>query len=257
MFDWANEAVLRQAQLAEELAALKLNHDKLERRVTEETAHFKALERTRTEFESEHDSFFRDLLNEKKLKIRTQEQILSTARVDDVKLAALRAKARSDKSEVASRHPDAVKSSRKGKRKAESAADDADDDDDDEMDVDEQSVSPGEELSEVEQTTEDEETASEPEPESELEPEPKSKNLSRSSGRKKAGQGSSPSASKPATKSNKPPSSNRRGKSPVVTANDEDEEMPAPRALPFGRKPKPVPDPADEEETASESSQLD
>lgn len=260
MFDWANEAVLRQAQLAEELAALKLNHDKLERRVTEETAHFKALERTRTEFESEHDSFFRDLLNEKKLKIRTQEQILSTARVDEAKLAALRAKARSDKSEVASRHPDAVKSSRKGKRKAESAADDADDDDDDdEMDVDEQSVSPGEELSEVEQTTEDEETASEPEPEpeSEPEPEPKSKDLSRSSGRKKAGQGSSPSASKPATKSNKPPSSNRRGKSPVVAADDEDEEMPAPRALPFGRKSKPVPDPADEEETASESSQLD
>ncbi|KAK7723722.1 hypothetical protein SLS64_000051 [Diaporthe eres] len=250
MFDWANEAVLRQAQLAEELAALKLNHDKLERRVTEETAHFRALERARTEFESEHDSFFRDLLNEKKLKIRTQEQILSTARVDEAKLAALRAKARSGKSEVASRHPDAVGSSRKGKRKAESAADDADDDDVDEMDVDEQSVSPGDELSDVEQTTEDE-TASEPEPEPE--PESKSKNPSRSWGGKKAGQGSPPSASKPATKSNKPPSSNRRGKSPVVAADDEDEEMPAPRALPFGRKPNPVPDPADEESTASES----
>ncbi|KAG6360643.1 hypothetical protein INS49_011708 [Diaporthe citri] len=249
MFDWANEAVLRQAQLAEELAALKLNHDKLERRVTEETAHFKALERTRTQFESEHDSFFRDLLNEKKLKIRTQEQILSTARVDEAKLAALKAKARSDKSEVASRHPDAVGSSRKGKRKAESAADDTDDDDIDEMDVDEQSVSPGEELSDVEQTTEDEETASEPEPE----PKPKSKNPSRSSAGKKAGQGSSPSASKATTKSNKPPSSNLRGKSPVVAADDENEEMPAPRALPFGRKPKPVPDPADDESTASES----
>lgn len=250
MFDWANEAVLRQAQLAEELAALKLSHDKLERRVTEETAHFKALERARTQFESEHDSFFRDLLNEKKLKIRTQEQILSTARVDEAKVAALRAKARSDKSEVASRHPHAVGSSRKGKRKAGSAADDSDNDDIDEMDVDEQSVGPGEELSEVE-LTEDEETASEPEPEPE--PEPKSKNPSRSSGGKKAGQGSSPSASKPATKSSKPPSSNLRGNSPVVAADDEDEVMPAPRALPFGRKPKPVPDPAEDEETASES----
>lgn len=247
MFDWANEAVLRQAQLAEELAKLKLKHDKLESRVTEETARFEELQHTKTEFESEHDSFFRDLLNEKKLKIRTQQQILSTAHVDEAKLAALKAKSRSGKSEVASRNPDAVGSSRKGKRKAESAADDTDDDGTDDMDVDQQSVSPDQELSDIEQTTEDEETASEPEPE------PKSKNPTRSSGGKKTERGSSPSASKPAAKSNKPPSSNLRGKSPVVAADDEDEEMPAPRALPFGRKRNPVPDPADDESTASES----
>lgn len=243
MFGWANEAVLRQAQLAEELAQLKLEHDKLQSRVTKETAHFDELERTKTDFELEHDSFFRDLLNEKKLKIRTQQQILSTAHVDEAKLAALKPKARSGKSEVASRRPDAVGPSRKGKRKAESAADDTDDDDIDEMDVDE--------LSDAEQSTEYEETASEPEPEPE--PEPKSKNHTRSAGGKKAGEGSSPSASKPAAKSNKPPSSNLRGRSPVGVADDDDEGMPAPRALPFGRKPKPVPDPADDESTASES----
>lgn len=254
MFDWANEAVLRQAQLAEELAVLKLEHDKLQSRVTKETAHFDELERTKTDFELEHDSFFRDLLNEKKLKIRTQQQILSTAHVDEAKLAALKAKARSGKSEVASRRSDAVGSSRKGKRKAESAADDTGDDDDiDDMDVDEQSVSPDQQLSEMEQSTEYEDTASEPEPEPEPRPEPKSKNHTRSAGGKKAGEGPSPSASKPAAKSNKPPSSNLRGRSPVVMADDEAEEMPAPRALPFGRKPKPVPDPADDESTASES----
>lgn len=255
MFDWANEAVLRQAQLAEELAKLKLKHDKLESRVTEETARFEELQQTKTEFESEHDSFFRDLLNEKKLRIRTQQQILSTAHVDETKLAALKAKSRSGKSEIASRHPVAVGSSKKGKRKAESAADDTDDDGTDDMDVDQQSVSPDQELSDIEQATEDEETASEPEaePEPEPEPEPKSKNPTRSSGGKKTVRGSSPSGSKPAAKSNKPPSSNLRGKSPVVAADDEDKEMPAPRALPFGRKPKPVPDPADEESTASES----
>lgn len=252
MFEWANEAVLRQAQLAEELAQLKLDHDKLESRVTQETAHFKALQDTKAQFESEHDSFFRDLLNEKKLKIRAQQQILSTAHVDEAKLAALKAKSRSDKSEVASRHPDAVGSSRKGKRKAESAADSTDDDDVDEMDVDEQSVSPGQELSDEQQTTEDEETASEPEPDSEPEPQSKSQKPTRSSGGKKVGGASSPSASKPAAKSNKPPSSKLRGKSPVVSADDEDEKMPAPRALPFNRKAKPVADPMDDEETASE-----
>ncbi|KKY37334.1 hypothetical protein UCDDA912_g02679 [Diaporthe ampelina] len=240
MFAWADEAVMRQTQLAKELAQLKLKHAELHELVTKETANVKALVRSKEEFESEHDSFFRDLLNEKKLKIRAQEQILSTAHVDEAKLATLNAKAKPGK-------PEAVGSSRKGKRKAESLGDETNDDEDgiDKMDVDEQSISPAQELSDVEQTT-DEETASEPEPE------PKSKNPTRSTGGKKAGEGSSPSASKPATKSNRPPSSNLRGKSAAVASGNEDEEMPAPRALPFG-KAKPVPDPADDESTASES----
>ena len=233
---------MRQTQLAKELAQLKLKHAELHELVTKETANVKALVRSKEEFESEHDSFFRDLLNEKKLKIRAQEQILSTAHVDEAKLATLNAKAKPGK-------PEAVGSSRKGKRKAESLGDETNDDEDgiDKMDVDEQSISPAQELSDVEQTT-DEETASEPEPE----PEPKSKNPTRSTGGKKAGEGSSPSASKPATKSNRPPSSNLRGKSAAVASGNEDEEMPAPRSLPFG-KAKPVPDPADDESTASES----
>lgn len=245
MFAWADEAVMRQAQLAEELAHLKLKHAELHELVTKETANVQALVRSKEDFESEHDSFFRDLLNEKKLKIRAQEQILSTAHVDEAKLAALNAKTKPGRSE-------AVGSSRKGKRKAESLADETTDDEDDidKMDVDEQSSSPGQDLSDVEQTT-DEDTASEPEPEPE--PEPRSKNPTRSTGGKKAGGSSSPSASKPATKSDKPPSSNLRGNSPAVSSGSKDEEMPAPRALPFGRKGKPVPDPADNESTASES----
>lgn len=245
MFAWASEAVLRQAQLAEELAELKLKHDDLEKRVDEETAKFKALEHSKNEFESEHNSFFRDLLNEKKLRIRKQEQILSTAHVDEAKLAALRAKAKSRKSEAIPRHPDSVEASRKAKRKAESQADNTDGNDVDRMDVDEQSVISGQELSDVEQTTE-EDTASEREPESD--PEPTSKYPTRASGAKKAGGDSSLSASKPVSKSNKPPND----KSPAAAA-DEDEQMPAPRSLPFGRKAEPVPYPADDESTASES----
>lgn len=242
MFAWADEALTRQAQLAEELAELKLKYARLNRCFSDETARFEELVQSKNAFESEHDSFFRDLLNEKKLKIRTQEQILSTARVDDqAKLAALKAKARSGKSEVASRHPEAVASSRKGKRKAASPADDTDEDDVDAMDVDEPSVGPGQGLSDFEETTE-EETASEPEPDPE--PEPQSRSPTRPSDDKKAGGGPSPLTSKATAKSNK---------SPVVVADDEDAEMPAPRALPFGRKAKPVPDPADDESTASES----
>lgn len=247
MFAWASEAVLRQAQLAEELAELKLKHDHLEKRVGEETAKFKALELSKNDFESEHNSFFRDLINEKKLKIRTQEQILSTAHVDEAKLAALKAKAKPAKSEATSRRPGAVGSSGKGKRKAEPHADDAGRADVDGMDVDEQSVMSGQELSNIEQATE-EDTASEHEPESE--PEPTSKQPTRSPGAKKAAGDSSHSSSKPASKSNKP--SNLQGK-PQVVAADENKEMPAPRALPFGRKAEPIPYPADDESTASES----
>ncbi|KAG8160399.1 hypothetical protein KVR01_009935 [Diaporthe batatas] len=222
MFAWASEAVLRQAQLAEELAELKLKHDHLEKRVDDETAKLKALAHSKNDFESEHNSFFRDLINEKKLKIRTQEQILATARVDEAKLAALKARAEPAKSEAISRHPGAAGSSRKGKRKAESHADDADGADLDGMDIDKKSVISGQELYEIDQATE-EDTASEHEPDSEP---------------------------KPASKSNKP--SNLHGNATVVTAN-EDEEMPAPRALPFGRKAEPTSYPADDESTASES----
>lgn len=249
MFAWASEAVLRQAQLAEELAELKLKHDHLEKRVDEETAKFEALEHSKNDFESEHNSFFRDLINEKKLKIRTQEQILSTARVDEAKLAALMAKARPARSEATSRHPRAVGSSRKGKRKAESNPGDADGADLDGMDVDEQSVISGQELSDIDQTTE-EDTASEHEHEPESEPEPTFKHSTRSPGAKKAGGDPSHSASKPASKSNRP--SNLHGNAPVV-ATDEDKEMPAPRALPFDRKAEPISYPADDESTASES----
>ncbi|KAI3398133.1 hypothetical protein diail_9755 [Diaporthe ilicicola] len=241
ILDWANEAILRQAQLAEELAELKLKHGELHDLVSEETAHIKALERSKHDFESEHNSFFRDLLNEKKLKIRTQEQILSVAHVDEAKLAALNVKAKSR----------TVGSSRKGKRKAESPGHDTDDYAD-KMEIDEQSESPDQELSNDEQTTDDEETASEPRPDIEMKPEPESKNPTRSSGGKKAGERYSPSASKAAAKYNKPPSSNLRGKSPVVATGDGDEDMPAPRALPFERKAKPIPDSVDDESTASE-----
>lgn len=247
MFAWASEAVLRQAKLAEELAELKLKHDHLEKRVDEETAKIKALGHSKNDFESEHNSFFRDLINEKKLKIRTQEQILSTARVDEAKLAALQAKAKPAKSKATSRHPGAVGSSRKGKRKAESHADDADGADLDGMEIDEQSVISCQELSDIDQTTE-EDTASEHEPESE--PEPTSKHSTRSPGAKQAGGDSSRSASKPASKSKKP--SNLHVNAPVVAA-DGDKEMPAPRVLPFGRKAEPISYPADDESTASES----
>lgn len=243
VFDWANEAILQQTQLAEEMAKLKHRHSELEKLVTEETAHIKALERSKHEFESEHDLFFRDLLNEKKLKIRTQERILSTAHVDEAKLAALNAKAK----------PRAAGSSRKGKRKAESLGHEADDDDADKMDVDGQSDSPDQELSVVEQTTEEEETASEAEPDPEPKLEPKSKKPTRSSGGRNAGGGYSSPSSKSATKSNKPPSSNLRGKSPAVAAGDGHEDMPPPRALPFVQKARPVSDLADDESTASES----
>ncbi|KUI73581.1 hypothetical protein VM1G_09278 [Cytospora mali] len=263
LFDWCNDAVEVRGQLEKELVELKRKHADLERLVADETAHFKELERSKNEFEAEHDSFLRDLLNEKKLKIRTQAKVLSTAQVDEDKLAAVSAKAKGSKTKAASKRGGAPGASSKGKRKADEAATPDEESDDeaaaDMMDIDPKPKSPEQDLEEKElsdagRTTEGSETASEPEAEPEAEPEPKK--AGRSSARKKGARASPSPPAKMSKRSDKPPSSNLRGKSPAAADKNNDEYVPPPRALPFKKKPTPAPVPADDDSTASEASEL-
>lgn len=262
IFDWCNDVVEVRTRLEEELVGLRRKHAELEKLVADETAHFKELERSKNEFEAEHDSFLRDLLNEKKLKIRTQGQVLATAQVDEDKLASISTKAKGSKSGAAPKRRGAVGASRKGKRKADETATPDEETDGgtaaDRMDIDPKPESPvrdleEQSLSDADRTTEGSETASEPEPE----PEPEPKTASRSSARKKGARASpSPPARAASKNSGEPPSSNLRGKPPADADKDKADRVPPPRALPFKKKPAPAPVPADDESTASEASEL-
>ncbi|ROW04052.1 hypothetical protein VSDG_00747 [Cytospora chrysosperma] len=256
IFDWCNDVVQVRTRLEEELVGLRRKHAELEKLVADETAHFKELERSKNEFEAEHDSFLRDLLNEKKLKIRTQGQVLATAQLDEDKLASISTKAKGSKSGATPKRRGAVGASRKGKRKAdEPATPDEETDDEtaaDRMDIDPKPESPvrdleEQSLSDADRTTEGSETASEPEP----------KTASRSSARKQGARASpSPPARAASKKSGEPPSSNLRGKPPADADKDKADRVPPPRALPFKKKRAPAPVPADDESTASEASEL-
>lgn len=155
LFDWCAEAITARDKLAHDVGKLKREHDSLMAVVAEETAKIKDLARSKQEFETTHDSWLKDLLNEKKVKIRTQEQLLATAHVDPDKLAAA----------TASKTGAGV--SRRGKRKADaSEADDASSDGADQMDLDVQDGPEShEELGNDDRaTTASEETISDPEP---------------------------------------------------------------------------------------------
>lgn len=223
MFDWCVDFTSARDRQDKELAELRCKYDDLKEHIAEETAKFEELQRSKHEFEDEHDSWLRDLLNEKKVKIRMQEQILATANVDQTKLAAVAA---------ATNRRAAVGSSRKGKRKAQGKGLGVEhsntDDEADKMDVD-VDPDPDPKLSDdVGMTTP---TASESE--SEGEPEPVPKPQPKKSVRNRASPASAVGSS--------------RNKTQAVESED---DSPPPKALPANRK-KPAPI-GDDESTASD-----
>lgn len=226
LFDWCVGFVSARDQQDRELAELRRKYDALEKHVAEETARFEDLQRSKHEFEDEHDSWLRDLLNEKKVKIRMQEQILATANVDQTKLAAVAA--------ATTKRRTAVDSSRKGKRKAQRDGPDvnrgATDDEADKMDID---VDPerepedqGELSDDVGMTTP---TASESEPEPVPKPQPKKSGRNRVS---------------PA------PAGSPRNKAKTQAVGSEDDSPPPKTTRAKEKKPAPI---GDDESTASET----
>ncbi|CAN8103864.1 unnamed protein product [Discula destructiva] len=222
LFDWCVETIKARDKLAHDVCELRREHDALRSLVAEETAKIQELARGKKEFEAAHDSWLKDLLNEKKVKIRTQEQLLATARVDPDKLAAA--------AKTSKPHRSGAGLSRAAKRKAETSEGDDSDDDADKMDldVDEVHESHGGETDEVDRGTTGSETASEPE----YGPEPKSNQMK--------GARASPASAAESSVKNRRAGHKLRDKK-VVTANESDEEASPSRTTSSSTKKKLAP----------------
>lgn len=242
LFDWCAESIRGRDKLERDVVELRREHESLKTLVAEETAKIQELARSKQEFEATHDSWLKDLLNEKKVKIRTQEQLLATAHVDPDKLASITAVATASKP-----HHSRVGASRTGKQKAQGFDVEGGRDSDDEVDkmdtdVDQASESHDEVMENVDRATTDSETASDPD--SEQEPKTAA-----------GGKRTRASPSSAAGRSGKPRKAGHslRNKK-IVTPNESEEDEAPPRKKSPGQKKKSVPayDPADDVSTASE-----
>ncbi|KAL2264270.1 hypothetical protein VTK26DRAFT_8473 [Humicola hyalothermophila] len=188
LFDWCGAVALERERLHETLAAETVKVSDLESRIAELRSQLDELIQSKKAHEAELLSKFCGLLNEKKVKIREQQRLLSTAQVDASKLATARA-AQVTKPKIQEDEKPAP--SRRAKRKAleDASGGGSSDSDDgfenanadaDKMDIDPQKPPPNEnEESEDRQTTDDDltagETESEPEDGEPSPPPPKSR----------------------------------------------------------------------------------
>ncbi|KAL1958337.1 hypothetical protein VTO42DRAFT_4654 [Malbranchea cinnamomea] len=155
LFDWTGTAVGRANDLANEITNLKAKYRQAEETIHQLTSQLEDLIQAKNEHEDQLIAKFAKLLNEKKLKIRNQQRLLATAKIDSEKLAQLEAADAGKKH----RKPDA---SRKSKRKAEEElpTESQSEDSFDTMEVD----------TKAEDEVDNEATASEPERESTPQP---------------------------------------------------------------------------------------
>ncbi|KAK3320941.1 hypothetical protein B0T19DRAFT_253726 [Cercophora scortea] len=148
LFDWCGAAALERQKFREDLAAETTKASDLESRVTELKNQLDELIQSKKDRETEILEKMCALLNEKKLKIREQQRLLSTAKIDPVKLAAMQ---RAVAAEVQrGRNPQA---SRPGKRKMRgtAASDSESDEGFEKMDVDPKPADEGDDEEEDEE----------------------------------------------------------------------------------------------------------
>lgn len=108
---WAGTAVERSNKLEEEVRDLTFRYDEQSKRAEKLNDQLEALIKAKAEHEDSLLRSFRDLLNAKKLKIRDQQRLLASAKID-LKSAAKLQNARSTSK------PRSATASRAGKRKA-------------------------------------------------------------------------------------------------------------------------------------------
>ncbi|KAJ0304091.1 hypothetical protein COL5a_005225 [Colletotrichum fioriniae] len=221
LFDWCALSAQTANEAKEALASTTAKASKLEESVRELKAQLDELVAAKEADESELLEKFRDLLNEKKVKIRQQQKLLASASVEPEKLVQVQ-----QSSQAAVRGHAAAKS-RPGKRKtAPAPVDDADssEESDGKMEVDEVKEQAADLSDQQRDTTEDEdETASEDDDEEPAAPAPSKHTRSQVS----------------------PPSKPKAAAAPAKK-----EAPPAKRELPFARKkaaPKAPPPPAGSE----------
>ncbi|KAK1772496.1 hypothetical protein QBC33DRAFT_12733 [Phialemonium atrogriseum] len=163
LFEWCSASIAAREKVKADLASTASRARELESAVTELKDQLEELIQAKQSDESALLEKFRDLLNEKKVKIREQQRLLSSAGagVGAAPARAASTQAVSDAEEDGGGSSHVPKPSRPSKRKAAQAAEPGDESDDalDKMEVDKKH---GEEDSEDEQTTDADETGSEP-----------------------------------------------------------------------------------------------
>ena len=115
LFDWCGAAALGREAFQETVVSEKAKVLDLEARIAELRNQLDELTESKKAREAEILEKFCGLLNEKKVKIREQQRLLSTAQVDPSRLDAARASQAARSSVTEDRKPTA---SRRGKRKA-------------------------------------------------------------------------------------------------------------------------------------------
>jgi len=130
LFDWCGLATASTSTSTHDLSTLKSKFQAQKDAVTKLSAQLEELIAAKATHEAELLEKFRDLLNEKKSKIRDQQRLLASANVDPAKLAEFQAP-------TAAGTDHKAKVSRAGKRKAATAPEDEDSDEGfEKMDVD-------------------------------------------------------------------------------------------------------------------------
>ncbi|KAG5288042.1 hypothetical protein I7I48_10114 [Histoplasma ohiense] len=109
LFDWTGLAVTRADELEEGLTSLTAKYDAVETAINKLNSQLQELIKVKSEHDEQLIAKFAQLLNEKKLKIRNQQRLLASAKIDPATVDEMRT---SDPSEIGS-------SSQRGKRKAE------------------------------------------------------------------------------------------------------------------------------------------
>ncbi|KAI2631588.1 hypothetical protein GGS21DRAFT_150495 [Xylaria nigripes] len=260
-FDWCVSAIASRTKAKEELVDVIAEIDSLKRSVSELKAQLDDFIITKEEDETQMLEKFRDLLNEKKLKIRQQQRLLSAAKVDPEKLATVSL----SEENYTHRRPGL---SRSAKRKAlETNEDDESDDGFEKMDIDEKNV--GDNTSTNNQLESDSDTDNhQPSTDNDMtETASDTDNDSPSQAKlKKRTEGSPPgritkpkmSGSKQAAQSSRNLRAAKQKQTAVASDlegdDNEDEAPPPPRHLPFTRSKQvePPPKPADDDETQSD-----
>ncbi|KAI2473334.1 hypothetical protein F4781DRAFT_188487 [Annulohypoxylon bovei var. microspora] len=231
-FDWCVSAIRGREKVEEDLVAAIAKVQTVEDSLKELKDQLDELIKTKEEDETELLEKFRDLLNEKKVKIRQQQRLLASANVDPEKLANV--------SGGQSKEKRVAQSSRASKRKVKEESESSDagfEKMDVEEENDDDSAQP--DIEEDRGDTTADETASGTGTDDEPAPPPvKSKRT----------QAAAPKQNTPASTSAK--------KTHKPSSSEEDSEEPPPRrALPFMKSKKPVapaPKPADDDETESD-----
>ena len=223
--------------MTDELASFKSKFREQQEAISKLNAQLEELIAAKTNHETELLEKFRDLLNEKKAKIRDQQRLLVTANVDPRKLAAVQASRKSSKKIAAG-------PSRTGKRKADNEPQVDEDDEDDgfeKMDVDVDQVPNDSDQPDIETPNKDETDTADEDDEIIPPTKPPAANT------RQAGNGKGKAAAGNGTKNNKQDQD----------MQDDPPETPPRRELPFAKKePQAKPPAEDDEETASEDDEL-